>query len=121
MEEATRMDPATIADDLNEVTVLVNVAHRMLLSIRDDVEALRDIGRSLRRHFGVAEDRRIEHAEDRRLLDDLAVVARMQAVDQRAHGARLLDELLQIRAGAMIARMGGEHRVLDAGADEIFL
>jgi hypothetical protein len=33
------MDPATIADDLNEVTVLVNVAHRMLLSIRDDVEA----------------------------------------------------------------------------------
>lgn len=33
------MDPATIADDLNEVTVLVNVAHRLLLSIRDDAEA----------------------------------------------------------------------------------
>ena len=33
------MDPATIADDLNEVTVLVNVAHRLLLSIRDDVDA----------------------------------------------------------------------------------
>lgn len=32
------MDPSTIADDLNEVTVLVNVAHRLLLSIRDDVE-----------------------------------------------------------------------------------
>lgn len=33
------MDPSTIADDLNEVTVLVNIAHRLLLSIRDDVEA----------------------------------------------------------------------------------
>ena len=32
------MDPSSIADDLNEVSVLVNVAHRLLLSIRDDVE-----------------------------------------------------------------------------------
>jgi hypothetical protein len=34
------MDPSTIADDLNEVSVLVNVAHRLLLSIRDDVETM---------------------------------------------------------------------------------
>jgi hypothetical protein len=34
------MEPSTVADDLNEVSVLVNVAHRLLLSIRDDVEAL---------------------------------------------------------------------------------
>ena len=33
------MEPSAIADDLNEVSVLVNVAHRLLLSIRDDVEA----------------------------------------------------------------------------------
>jgi prefoldin subunit 5 len=33
------MDPSAIADDLNEVSVLVNVAHRLLLTIRDDVEA----------------------------------------------------------------------------------
>jgi prefoldin subunit 5 len=33
------MDPSTIADDLNEVSVLVNVAHRLLLAIRDDIEA----------------------------------------------------------------------------------
>jgi prefoldin subunit 5 len=33
------MDPSTIADDLNEVSVLVNVAHRLLLAIRDDLEA----------------------------------------------------------------------------------
>jgi hypothetical protein len=32
------MDPSTIADDLNEVSVLISVAHRLLLSIRDDVE-----------------------------------------------------------------------------------
>ena len=32
------MEPSAIADDLNEVSVLVNVAHRLLLSIRDDVE-----------------------------------------------------------------------------------
>ncbi|HEX2765675.1 MAG TPA: hypothetical protein VHR55_03430 [Candidatus Limnocylindria bacterium] len=34
------MDPSAIADDLNEVSVLVNVAHRLLLSIRDDVETM---------------------------------------------------------------------------------
>ena len=33
------MDQSTVADDLNEVSVLVNVAHRLLLTIRDDVEA----------------------------------------------------------------------------------
>lgn len=33
------MELPAIADDLNEVSVLVNVAHRLLLTIRDDVEA----------------------------------------------------------------------------------
>ena len=33
------MEPSVVADDLNEVSVLVNVAHRILLAIRDDVEA----------------------------------------------------------------------------------
>ena len=33
------MEPAALADDLNEVSVLLNVAHRLLLAIRDDVEA----------------------------------------------------------------------------------
>jgi hypothetical protein len=32
------MEPSSIADDLNEVSVLVNVAHRLLLAIREDVE-----------------------------------------------------------------------------------
>ena len=33
------MEPSAIADDLNEVSVLVNVAHRLILAIREDVEA----------------------------------------------------------------------------------
>jgi hypothetical protein len=33
------MEPSAIADDLNEVSVLVSVAHRLLLTIRDDAEA----------------------------------------------------------------------------------
>jgi hypothetical protein len=32
------MEPSVAADDLNEVSVLINVAHRLLLSIREDVE-----------------------------------------------------------------------------------
>jgi ABC-type transporter Mla subunit MlaD len=33
------MEPSVVGDDLNEVSVLVNVAHRLLLGIRDDVDA----------------------------------------------------------------------------------
>jgi hypothetical protein len=33
------MDPSTVGDDLNEVSVLVNVAHRLILGLRDDVDA----------------------------------------------------------------------------------
>ncbi len=32
------MEPSVAAEDLNEVSVLVNVAHRLLLTVRDDVE-----------------------------------------------------------------------------------
>ena len=32
------MEPSAVADDLNEISVLVNVAHRLLLTVRDDVE-----------------------------------------------------------------------------------
>lgn len=33
------MDSSAVADDLNEISVLVNVAHRLLLTVRDEVEA----------------------------------------------------------------------------------
>jgi len=32
------MEPSVAADELNEVSVLVNVAHRLLVALRDDVE-----------------------------------------------------------------------------------
>jgi len=33
------MDASAVADDLHELSVLINVAHRLLLGLRDDVEA----------------------------------------------------------------------------------
>lgn len=33
------MDPTEAGDELNEVSTLVNVAHRLLLGIRDDLDA----------------------------------------------------------------------------------
>jgi hypothetical protein len=33
------MESIEVGDDLNEVSVLVNVAHRLLLAIRDEVDA----------------------------------------------------------------------------------
>jgi hypothetical protein len=32
------MEPSAVGDDLNEVSVIVNVAHRLLLGIRDDID-----------------------------------------------------------------------------------
>lgn len=32
------MEPSAVGDDLNELSVLVNVAHRLLLGLRDDVD-----------------------------------------------------------------------------------
>ena len=32
------MEPSAVGDDLNEVSVVVNVAHRLLVGIRDDVD-----------------------------------------------------------------------------------
>lgn len=32
------MEPSVAAEELNEVSVLVNVAHRLLLAIREDVD-----------------------------------------------------------------------------------
>lgn len=33
------MEPSALGDDLNEASVIVNVAHRLLLGIRDDVDS----------------------------------------------------------------------------------
>lgn len=33
------MEPSAVGDDLNEISVVVNVAHRLLLGIRDEIAA----------------------------------------------------------------------------------
>ena len=64
------MDPSTIADDLNEVSVLVNVAHRLLLAIRDDLEASSSLQ-------GVVDDLNAAHDDLDAALDRLGA-----AIDQ---------------------------------------
>jgi prefoldin subunit 5 len=64
------MDPSTIADDLNEVSVLVNVAHRLLLAIRDDAEASSSLQ-------GVVDDLNAAHDDLDAALDRLGA-----AIDQ---------------------------------------
>jgi hypothetical protein len=39
MSEGAAMEPSAVGDDLNEVSTLLNVAHRLLVGLRDDVEA----------------------------------------------------------------------------------
>ena len=59
--------------------------------------------------------------EDRGLLDDLAVIAAVQAAQQIADGARVLDQLAQIVAGAHFAGRQPQRRVFEAGVDQIIL
>ena len=64
------MEPSAVADDLNEVSVLVNVAHRLLLAVRDDVEASASLQ-------GIVDDLNVAHDQ----LD--AVLERIgQAIEQ---------------------------------------
>ena len=58
---------------------------------------------------------------DRRLLDDLAVIAAVQPVQDVADRARVLDQLAQIGAGALLAGGKAQHRVLEAARDQIIL
>src|SRR5207245_11569350 len=81
--------------------------------------APRDVFRGLHRLLPVAENVGSEHARDRRLLDHLAIVTAVQPVEYVADYARLLDQLSQILAGAMLARMQPKHRLLEAAGDEI--
>src|SRR6266404_593091 len=87
----------------------------------EGVEALGDVGRGGRRLGGIAEDLGVEHAENSGLLDDLAVVAAVDAGEDVADDARLLDHIVQIDAGALLAGGQLEHRVLEAGGDEVIL
>lgn len=64
------MEPDVAADDLNEVSVLINVAHRLLLSIREEVETSPSLQ-------GIAED--LDAAHDQL---DLALERLGAAIDR---------------------------------------
>ena len=64
------MELSAVADDLNEVSVLVNVAHRLLLTIRDDVEASASLQ-------GILDDLNTAHDQLDQVLDKIG-----SAIDQ---------------------------------------
>src|SRR4029077_18384686 len=60
-----------------------------------------------------------ERAGDRRLLDDEARVAAVEALENAGELARGLNDVAQVGAGARGAAAGNEHRILQPFADEI--
>jgi hypothetical protein len=64
------MEPSAVADDLNEVSVLVNVAHRLILTIRDEVEASASLQ-------GIMDDLNAAHDQLDQVLETLG-----SAIDQ---------------------------------------
>src|SRR5207253_5484289 len=62
-----------------------------------------DILRCRRRPYRIAGDLGTQHAGNSGLLDDLAIVAAVQATQQIADGARFLDQRAQVIAGAHFA------------------
>ena len=62
-----------------------------------------------------------EHAGNRRLLDHLAVIAAVQPGEDAADGASFLHQFVQVVAGALFSRCEPEHRILQAGRDQIIL
>ncbi len=71
------MEPSVAADDLNEVSVLVNVAHRLLLTIRDEAETSASLQ-------GIVEDLDAAHDQLDLALERLS--AAIDRVDAEAGG-----------------------------------
>ena len=71
------MEPSVAAEDLNEVSVLINVAHRLLLTIRDDVEDSPSLQ-------GIVDDLNAAHDQLDLALERLG--AAIDGADAQAHG-----------------------------------
>ncbi len=71
------MELSTVADDLNDVSVLVNVAHRLLLTIRDDVEASASLQ-------GILDDLNTAHDQIDQVLETIG--SAIDKVDAEADG-----------------------------------
>ena len=63
----------------------------------------------------------VERAGDRRLLDDTAIVAGVEAVEDLADLPRLVDDGAKIGAGALLAGGERQHRLLESALDQVVL
>ena len=71
--------------------------------------------------LGIGGDLGCEHSGDRRLLDDLAVVAAVQPVEDVADRACVLNQLAQVGARALLAGGKAQNRIVESGRDQIVL
>jgi len=82
------------------------------------VEAPRDVGRRGRGLFRIAENGGVEHAENGGLLDDLAVIAAVDAGQHVADDAGLFDQIVQGDAGQVRDAEAGGHAQREAGVGD---
>ena len=71
--------------------------------------------------FEIVGDFGREHAGDCCLFDHLAVIAAVQPGEDVTDLARFLDQLEQVLAGTLLTGCQPQHRILDAGRDQVIL
>ena len=99
----------------------VEVIVQPVPGVVEHIEAAGDVFRRVDGLAGVVENVGSEHPRDRRLFDHLAIVAAVQSGQNVADGACLLDQRLQIPAGAMLARKQPQYRVFQSAGDQVVL
>ena len=117
----TSVTPRTLRSKTRPRLLAEAAGPAALRLVGEDVEAARDIGRRLLAALVVRQELGIERAGDRRLLDDAAVVARMQAVEDLADLPRLVDDGAEVRPGALLAVGERQHRLVEPALDQIIL
>ena len=95
------MEPAAVADDLNEVSVLVNVAQRLPLSVLDDVEASPSLQ-------AILADVNAAHEGLDLVLERIG--AAIDRADAEAGGQPRERDLLALPAHAEVVHEGGDGR-----------
>ena len=85
------------------------------------VEPRHDIGYRRGCFLRIGDDVGIEHAKYGSLLDHLPIITAVQPVKDVADLARLLDQLTQIGASALLAACQAQDRILQPGVDQVIL
>src|SRR5262249_6556175 len=89
--------------------------------LREGIEALGNIGRSGLRLLRILEHFGAKRTGDRRLLNNEARIAAVQAFEDRADPACGLDDVAQVSAASARIVAGHQDRVFESFADEIIL